>query len=212
MGKNMTGTQITKEKILYTAIDLFSEKGYKEITVRKIAKQVGIKASSIYKHYKNKEDILNSIFELFRHEMNRSAVIDKPLGKIYPNISIKDYLDKSYEVFKTVMWTPLTMKIAKIINIEQQRDESVRAFFIEELIDKPNLILKNVLESMIENKVIAPVDAEAAAREYNAYIIFLYYEQNFLKQSPCLEEIDIKMKKHNEFFIENILKDVRTIK
>lgn len=203
--------QTTRDKILYTAIDLFSEKGYKEITVRQIAKQVGIKASSLYKHYKNKEDILSSIFELFRHEMSRTAVIDESFEKINLNMSIKEYLDKSYEIFKMVMWAPVTMKIAKIINVEQQRDESVRLFFIKELIDKPNLMLKNVLEIMIKNKAIAPVDTNAVAQEYNAYIIFLYYEQNFLKQNPSIEEIDSKMKKHNEFYSKYILKDVRTM-
>ena len=56
-------TKITKEIILEKALELFSTKGYDATTVREIAKEVGITQSSLYKHYKSKEDIFISIFK-----------------------------------------------------------------------------------------------------------------------------------------------------
>lgn len=58
----------TKEKILYEALTLFSQKGYDAVGMEEIARRVGIKAPSIYKHYKGKRDILNSIVALMREK------------------------------------------------------------------------------------------------------------------------------------------------
>ena len=57
----------TKQRILDEALTLFSEKGYANVFVADIAERVGIKAPSLYKHYKNKQAIFYAIIE----EMNR---------------------------------------------------------------------------------------------------------------------------------------------
>ena len=57
----------TKQKILDEALTLFSEKGYANVYVNDIAERVGIKAPSLYKHYKSKK----AIFEAIIDEMNR---------------------------------------------------------------------------------------------------------------------------------------------
>ena len=53
----------TKERILEEALTLFAENGYDGTSVEEIAKHVGIKAPSLYKHYKGKEDILNALID-----------------------------------------------------------------------------------------------------------------------------------------------------
>ena len=44
----------TKERILYSALDLFSEKGYDGVGVDLIAENAGLKGPSLYRHYKGK--------------------------------------------------------------------------------------------------------------------------------------------------------------
>ena len=71
----------TKEKILDAALTLFAENGYDGTSVEQIATVVGIKAPSLYKHYKGKEDILNALIdsaearyeEMFGSEKNINA-------------------------------------------------------------------------------------------------------------------------------------------
>ena len=50
----------TKERILYAALDLISEKGYDGVGVDLIAENAGLKGPSLYRHYKGKEDIFLS--------------------------------------------------------------------------------------------------------------------------------------------------------
>lgn len=59
--RKLQGEQ-TKEKIYNTAIALFSEKGYKNVTVESICKTVGIAKGTFYVHYRTKEDIIKSIY------------------------------------------------------------------------------------------------------------------------------------------------------
>ena len=51
----------TKQRILQEALRLFSQKGYDAVSVEQIADAVGIKAPSLYKHYKGKQDIFDAI-------------------------------------------------------------------------------------------------------------------------------------------------------
>ncbi|MCR5785158.1 MAG: TetR/AcrR family transcriptional regulator [Eubacterium sp.] len=51
----------TKDKILGVAKKEFMEKGFKEASMRNIAKELGISATALYRHYKNKEEIFDAV-------------------------------------------------------------------------------------------------------------------------------------------------------
>ena len=51
----------TKDKIRHEALKLFSTQGYDAVSVRDIARAVGVKESSLYNHFKNKQDIFDDI-------------------------------------------------------------------------------------------------------------------------------------------------------
>ena len=50
-----------KNEIIKTAATLFKDKGYSAVTMRDIAKAMGIKAASLYNHINSKQDILKAI-------------------------------------------------------------------------------------------------------------------------------------------------------
>lgn len=75
-----------KLEIISIASTLFKEKGYSAVTMRDIAKAMGIKAASLYNHIKNKEEILTFIIISLAEEFidgldkikdNNSNCIDK---------------------------------------------------------------------------------------------------------------------------------------
>jgi AcrR family transcriptional regulator len=196
----------TKERILNASIDLFSKKGYKDVSVREIAKAVGIKASSLYKHYQSKEDILESVFSLFKDKMSQTIIPKDALEQYVKGITPEEYFNDTFELFMNVMWSPEIVKISKIITIEQQRSRSVREFFLTELIEKPMQTLKHALDVMVQDGKICDADTRVLAEEYNSYIVYLYYEQNFLKEELSLDEIRTKMKQHNYFYANHVIK------
>jgi AcrR family transcriptional regulator len=50
-----------KDEIIQTSAILFQKKGYSAVTMRDIAKSMGIKAASLYNHIKSKQEILSDI-------------------------------------------------------------------------------------------------------------------------------------------------------
>ena len=54
----------TKEKILLISLNLFAKFGYEAVSMKDIADKLGITKGALYKHYKNKQDIFNSIVGL----------------------------------------------------------------------------------------------------------------------------------------------------
>ncbi len=57
-----------RKKILASATQVFSEKGFSDATISDIAKGADLVASGIYKHYSGKEEILFTIIEIFLTE------------------------------------------------------------------------------------------------------------------------------------------------
>ena len=52
-----------KERILEEALQLFSQNGYTGTSMNDIAAKLGVTKAALYKHYKSKQEILDSIVE-----------------------------------------------------------------------------------------------------------------------------------------------------
>lgn len=90
----------TKSRILSEALKLFAQEGYEAVNVEQIADAVGIKAPSLYKHYRSKRAIFESILaEMERRDREQAAACDLPEDTIdivpeeYENPSIDDLIN-----------------------------------------------------------------------------------------------------------------------
>jgi AcrR family transcriptional regulator len=76
--------QDRKKEIIKNAATLFTNKGYSAVTMRDIAKAVGIKAASLYNHISSKQDILSDIIislaEEFTQGMNE--ILNSPASSV----------------------------------------------------------------------------------------------------------------------------------
>jgi AcrR family transcriptional regulator len=55
----------TKEEIIKAALKLFLKKGFYNVSMQDIARKVGISKPAIYHHFKNKEEMINGVMDLF---------------------------------------------------------------------------------------------------------------------------------------------------
>lgn len=74
----------TKELIFDTSIELFAERGYENVSMRDLAKEVGIKASSIYNHFSGKNALLEYIYAFYKDNMYAGRL---PMGELQHIIS-----------------------------------------------------------------------------------------------------------------------------
>jgi AcrR family transcriptional regulator len=58
----------TKDKIIQASVELFNKYGISKVTLRDIAEKVGISIGNLAYHYKNKDYIIEEIFQLMENE------------------------------------------------------------------------------------------------------------------------------------------------
>jgi AcrR family transcriptional regulator len=76
-----------REHILACACDLYLEKGLDGFSMRKLAKQVGITAPAIYRHYDGREEVLSDILreahQTFSQYLYRALSAPTPLERFF---------------------------------------------------------------------------------------------------------------------------------
>ena len=65
-----------QEKILTTALQLFADKGYDATSTSKVAKAAGVSEGLIFRHFGNKEGLLNAIKQ---YGMEKAALVMGPI-------------------------------------------------------------------------------------------------------------------------------------
>jgi AcrR family transcriptional regulator len=64
---------LDRERVLRAAIALADERGADELTMRKLAKELGVEAMSLYHHVANKTDLLDGMIDLVFSEIDPPA-------------------------------------------------------------------------------------------------------------------------------------------
>jgi AcrR family transcriptional regulator len=64
---------LNRERVLRTAIALADERGAEELTMRKLAKELGVEAMSLYNHVANKVDLLDGMVDIVFGEIDPPA-------------------------------------------------------------------------------------------------------------------------------------------
>ncbi len=119
----------TKQKILDTALELFSTKGYKATTVRDIAGEIGIKQSALYNHFKNKDEILETLIE----NLTSSAItniFDDNSSKIAQKSSKSLFMGIA-TTFKLLCFDSENEALYRLLMQEMFRNEKVRVIYNE---------------------------------------------------------------------------------
>ncbi|MBE8167035.1 MAG: TetR/AcrR family transcriptional regulator [Shewanella sp.] len=62
----------TRDKIIQTSLELFNEHGERAITTNHIAAHLGMSPGNLYYHFRNKQDIIQSIFQLYENNLKNS--------------------------------------------------------------------------------------------------------------------------------------------
>src|SRR5690349_13998244 len=59
-----TRKPLTRERVLRAGLELADKGGFESLTMRSLAKQVGVEAMSLYNHVANKEDLLDGLIDM----------------------------------------------------------------------------------------------------------------------------------------------------
>ncbi len=204
----MTNRMSTKEKILFAAIDLFSRKGYSGVSIREITREVSIKESSLYNHFKNKDEMITTIFENFRNEFAKTLPPIEKLDEILINSSMQDFFEQGFQNFKMHIDNPTNEKLWRVLYMEHFRNPLARDIFLNDIIKQTLEFLEIVFEKLISLGKIRPLSPTLLAAEYQYPIFSMVTEYNMLRfDQKNTDEIEMRMKEHVNFFMDTVKVD-----
>lgn len=136
----------TKDKILSAGLKLFSEYGYSDVCMKEIAKEAGIKAPSIYKHFKSKQELFDTILdnsvirldEKIHHAEDYQVDLGYKVGLDIERLAIDifNYLINDYYV----------SRVRKMISIEMYRNPQIMNYYVDSFIEKPRKRQEEIIE------------------------------------------------------------------
>lgn len=76
-----------KEQIIEAARNVLLSEGYRNFSLRKIARKIGMSATSIYLHFENKDDLVHTLMEQSIERLNNqlqqaASEADSPIAKL----------------------------------------------------------------------------------------------------------------------------------
>jgi TetR/AcrR family fatty acid metabolism transcriptional regulator len=126
------------QKILQAAIKVFSEKGFYNSRVSEIAKEANVADGTIYLYFKNKDDILISLFE-------------EEFGKIVQNM--RAVLEKDKDALQRIKRFAIAhlsivtkqQELAEVMGVEVRQSSK----FMKEYVNKPFIEYLNIIRSVV---------------------------------------------------------------
>ena len=180
----------TRDKIMDVALNMFSERGYEAVSIRDICGEVGIKESTLYYHFKNKKDILDSLVEKFRSHIDGllshvDEITEKPAKKGKKNDDISLQMVDSYMI-DSYLFDPFCNLMIRLMMIEQFHNEEIRVLYEKTLFTDPYEIQMNVFRKLAKAGAIPEKDVEWIVKETQSYMTMLTYK--YLLNGELTEE------------------------
>lgn len=198
----------TKEKIFDVSLELFSQKGFNNTSVRQIAREVGIKESSIYNHYPSKQAILDEILKTFQNQLIIYDADEALMDELLEKDPLLFYKTGS-GMFRQQLKNEKAMKILRLLFIQMYHDDSIAEYFYDFLFHKPLEFWTSIFDKLIENGIVKDeFDPAMLAREYYAYPMFLLMEifiQNNSFPDEDLDELFKQSEEHVNFILKAVM-------
>ena len=194
----------TKEKIIDTALERFSIHGYSSVSVRDLAKDVGIKESSLYNHFKNKQDIFDTIIEQCMDKVMKhyqAMRLDQTLKgdfTVYRGISESVLLNIAYDHFKFYVEDVDMKRFRRILVIEQFKNEVIQKLYHNQFFDGAIQFQTQLFKHLGETGYLKVDDPERLAYAFYTPIFFLMHRYDSYN-----DEVKHQLDHHIHHFVEH---------
>ena len=200
----------TKQKILNEALTLFSEKGYNAVYVGDIAAAVGIKAPSLYKHYKSKKDIFKAILTEMESNYNKQTAELNMNGNdagedasVFAAVSEDTLVQMGIGLFQFFLHDDYASKFRKMLTIEQFHDNDLSHLYSKQYVDDPLSYQTSIFTLISASGVFKNVKPNIMALHFYApiYMLLTVCDRQPEREKEALQLIEEHIRQFN--FIYN---------
>ena len=188
----------TKDRILDESLTLFAQNGYDGTGVEQIAEKVGIKAPSLYKHFKGKEEILNALIDSAEKHYEDSFGSENHIGRL-PE-SREEFIQDALKKSAFTMNDPIIRKIRKFLVQEQFRNERLAGITTRHQLDGLQGMYTKIIRSMMDSGLFKEDDPGLLATELTAPIVLWISKAD--RQPQSCQEILKDIEKHIRHFCD----------
>ena len=191
----------TKQKILKVSTTLFSELGYKGTSVRKIAKNVGIRESAIYNHYKNKEEIFLEVAK---------GIFSSPFSVDNENIREtalrgKAFLQKFAMQYKLLSFDKNSENMFRLLMIELFANKELREQFMSDFHNENIKVLSEAFFIMMQNNLVRSADPMMLSYEFLSTLFYIRLQITLMRfDNTSTNSLSTQFEKHVEFFWDSV--------
>lgn len=194
----------TKERILQEALKLFAQNGYMATSMNDIAQKLDITKAALYKHYKSKQEIFDSIVErMDQMDKERMEQYQMPEGT-FPKMA-EEYrttpLDKikSFSEIQFRHWTEedFPRNFRRMLTLEQYRSKEMADTYQEYLVKGPIEYMTTLFAEMFKDNLEHSQKARQIALDFYGPIFLL---MSMHDNAEDKEEVLAMVQEHVEWF------------
>ena len=199
----------TKQKILDEALTLFSEKGYANVFVSEIAERVGIKAPSLYKHYKSKQAIFDAIIEeMHRRFLEQAKLLNiqgnnpKVDAEIYKGLPEEELVRLGINLFRYQLHDDYTRRIRKMLTIEQFHNRELADAYMRQYMDDPMFYFTALLKQAVDQGVLKTDSVEVMTLQFYApfYMLMTVCDRDRQREAESVRVLEDHIRQFNKLY------------
>jgi AcrR family transcriptional regulator len=156
----------TRQRILDTALILFNERGESTVSTNHIADELEISPGNLYYHYRNKDDIIEQLFQRFEERMDLALVV--PEGRA---ISLEDVWLQLHLVFECI-WD-YRFLYRDLVNI-LSRNRSLRLRFAR-ILKRGSINSHGIMKGLNESGAMRASAAEIEGLSTNILVLATFW-------------------------------------
>ena len=197
----------TRDLILKSSLDLFSENGFQGTSIREIASCVGITKSSIYGHFRNKNEILEALLD----RAGPSALnedVSLVLAKEEDELgTLSSLLSKVFDRLIARWYSESDIKVLRLVIIEQFHNRIIREKLCWELfVQERNRFVELFLFHLPIGSEF-DTDAQDLAEDLLGFVIWIRTEFFIFKdEPPTIEFIQKKIERKIAMLCQQVQK------
>ena len=202
----------TKHRILDEALTLFSEKGYANVYVSDIAERVGIKAPSLYKHYRNKRAIFDAIIDEMNHRFEQQAQALSISGtdptadaEVYKNMDEEHLIKLGNDFFRYYLHDSYTKRFRKMLTLEQFQDQELARVYSQQYFDMPLSYQGMLLGLMVSQGLLVTGNVPIMTLQFYApiYMLLTICDREPSREQEAMELLEGHIRQFNQLYGRN---------
>lgn len=158
-----------KEEILYATLELAAENGIKGVSMSQIADKVGIKAPSLYNHFKSKDEIIREMYSFLRAKAQSGASsVFMDLSKM-PEKNVEEILFDSVSAYMGIVSDRYMLRFFKVLYSERATNPTAAQIIVEET-ERMLQASRNMFYALVVHGKVKNNDIDTAAMTYSLTI------------------------------------------